>query len=227
MKLVLFDFCDTLVNFQTADPFVEYVKKEYGRGIVYDKFWSVQCVYKFLEKHWKLRKKINLYQIKGLNEDQIRKSAEDYYNTLIRPNSFVYMKNLIKEYKEKEYVVYLISGGYEEYIKFYADELGVDGVIANSFKYKNKKGRKIFTGKIIGKECMDEEKVNRLNRIFKKDEVDFSISYSDSLSDLPLFRWTDKAVLVSKSKERKCAKENGLEQIVLADYETKDVLFEH
>ena len=27
MKLVLFDFCDTLVNFQTADPFVDMVKE--------------------------------------------------------------------------------------------------------------------------------------------------------------------------------------------------------
>lgn len=136
------------------------------------------------------------------------------------------MKELIKKYKAEGYFVYIVSGGYKEYIDYYARDLGVNGVIANEFKYINRFGKSIFSGLLCSKDCMGIEKVNRLNQMFNHKDIDFSVSYSDSLSDLPLFKWTDKAILVSKFKERRCAKENGLDQIVLAEHEPKGIPLE-
>lgn len=56
MKIVLFDFCDTLVNFQTADLFVDMVKKECRKGIAFDFIYSIDIIHKFLDKHWMLKK---------------------------------------------------------------------------------------------------------------------------------------------------------------------------
>jgi len=217
MKIVLFDFCDTLVNFQTANPFVDMVKKECKRGVVFDYVNSIRIIHKFFDRHWMIRKKLNLYQLKGVSKDQIGALAKKYYETMILPNSFTHMKELVKKYKAEGYVVYIVSGGYKEYIDYYVADLGIDGVIANEFRYINRFGKSLFSGLLCRKDCMGIEKVNRLNQMFDKNSIEHSVSYSDSLSDLPLFKWTDNPILVSKYKERKSAAENNLEQIVLAN----------
>jgi len=226
MKIALFDFCETLVNYQTADYYVEYTLKKYNRIIFYKKITEMPIIKDVIERNWKIRKKLRLFFLKGLSEKQMQEAAKEYYLEFIKPNSFPYMIKMIKEYQDKEYSTYIVSGGYGIYINEYVKEYGLDGVIANEFKYTEKKGIKIFSGFIQGKDCMDYEKIDRLIQLFKNCKIDASISYSDSLSDLPLLKWTDTGVLVSKYKERKSAKENGLEQIVLKDLESDDTLFE-
>lgn len=223
MKIALFDFCETLVNFQTADYFVEYALKMHNKGNVYYGLLKFGVVKKFLNKHWQIRKKLHLFQMKGMSKQEIEKAAQEYYKLYIKPNIFPYMLGLIKEYKDKGYKVYIVSGGYSTYIKYYADEIYVDDVIANDFSY-SKKG--IFRGVICKRDCMGIEKINRLNAYFLKTDIEKSISYSDSLSDLPMLKWTQKGVLISKYKERKSAKKNNLEQVVLQEVETEGVIFE-
>lgn len=226
MKLALFDFCETLVNFQTADYFVEYCLKKFNRNNCYERMFRIKIINVFLNKHWRLRKNVHLYFLKGIKEEEIKIAAKEYYIRYIKPNSFETMGKLISDYKSDDYKVYIVSGGYSPYIEYYANDHNIDGIISNNFKYKRKSGENIFTGKLCGRDCMGEEKVIRLNFLFMCDEIEDSVSYSDSLSDLPLFRWTKRAVLVSKYKERKSAKENNLEQIILANVEPEGTRFE-
>ena len=213
MKVALFDFCETLVNFQTADYFVEYTLKKYQQNRFYQCLVDNRNIDLFLAKHWMFRKKLHLYQMKGLTKKQIDFAAEEFYQKYIVPNQFPSMNNLIREYKERDYEVYIVSGGYEPYIRYYALENNIDGIIANEFLYNTKN---IFSGLLTQKDCMGKEKVIRLNQVFNRVQIEKSVSYSDSLSDLPILKWADKGVLVSKYKERKSAKENYLEQIVLS-----------
>lgn len=226
MKLALFDFCETLVNFQTADFFIEYCLKKFGRNDFYEGMLQVKIINAFLNKHWRFRKSIHLYLLKGIKEEDIKIAAMEYYIKYIKTNSFKSMAKLINGYKRDDYKVYIVSGGYSPYIEYYANDHNIDGIISNDFKYKRRSGENIFTGKLCCKDCMGKEKVVRLNSIFKYNKIEDSISYSDSLSDLPLFMWTKRAVLVSKYKERKSAKENNLEQIILANIEPEGTRFE-
>lgn len=223
MKIVLFDFCETLVNYQTADYFVEYTLKKHNRGKMYYAIAELGVIKKLLGKHWRIKKKLHLLQMKGLSKQDIEDAAKEYYIEYVKPNSFPYMRSLINEYKDKGYMVYIVSGGYSPYIRMYAEELMVDDVIANDFSY-NKRGK--FKGHIIRKDCMELEKIVRLDEYFADKDIQESISYSDSLSDLPMLKWTQRGVLVSKYKERKSAKDNKLEQIVLHDVEKQVIRFE-
>lgn len=54
------------------------------------------------------------------------------------------------------------------------------------------------TGEIIGENCKGEEKVRRLEERFGKPEIESF--YSDSLSDLPLAKISDRAYLVKGKK---------------------------
>lgn len=54
------------------------------------------------------------------------------------------------------------------------------------------------TGRLCGKNCRAEEKVRRLKETFPDAEVEQA--YSDSLSDVPMFRLAKQAFLVKKGK---------------------------
>lgn len=204
MRIALFDFCDTLVNFQTADPFVTFTLKsaeQDSTGIFY-------CSENISEPKSKEK---YLNQLKGLSRTFIYQCAEKYYKTCIKPNLYSRMISILRRYIRLQYKVYLVSGGYEPYLRYFAKDYGIDGVIANEFLFKNQ----IFTGKIDGTDCMGEEKVCRIENMFFKKNIDYSISYSDSISDLPLLKWTEEGVVVSRKSLRKWASNERLYQIVL------------
>lgn len=216
MKLALFDFCETLVNFQTADVFVDYTLRMYGRYKKYYILANKSIFVNFLNRYWKLKKKIHLFFLRGLTEEELVHAAKGFYLEYIEPNTFNCMKKIILDYKNNGYKTYIISGGYTIYIDLYAKNNGIDGIIANEFMYKISKGRKVFTGFICEKDCMGNEKIKRLERVFKNINIDESISFSDSPTDKPVLDWADKGVLVSKYKEREFAVENSYDQIVLS-----------
>ena len=51
MKIAIFDFCETLVNYQTADYFVEYTLKKNNRGKLYYALLKVSFINEYLK--WK------------------------------------------------------------------------------------------------------------------------------------------------------------------------------
>ena len=225
MKIALFDFCETLVNYQTADYFVEYVLKKYKRNGFYSFIMAIKPANRYLAKNWMIRKHIHLYQMKGLGQKEIDAAANEFFLKYIEPNQFNSMVELIEEYQKNGYKTYIVSGGYEPYIRYYAEKHNMDGIVANEFSYKETSDKK-FSGKLTREDCMGAEKVNRLNEMFAGVSIEDSIGFSDSLSDLPMLNWCNKKVLVSKYKERKCAAENGLDPIVLCEKEAEDVSFE-
>lgn len=66
--------------------------------------------------------------------------------------------------------------------------LGIKNWIATNYNIKS--------GKIYGKNCYGEAKVEEFERLFKSQKLD--AFYSDSLSDLPMMRISKTAFLVSK-----------------------------
>ena len=75
MKLVIFDFCETLVNFQTADCFSRFVLEKESRNFILktDLLLDKMKFYKFCSK-FNLdscsQKKILLTNLNGLNKEK-------------------------------------------------------------------------------------------------------------------------------------------------------------
>ena len=199
MKVALFDFCDTIVNFQTADVFVRYcLNKE---NLLDDN-----------EK--KLSKLDKLMLLSGLKRDYIKKMAYDFFCEMIKPNLYKPVVDLMKWLKtEKKYNIYVVSGGYQVYIDFFCNEYNLDGVISNDFIFENN----VFTGNIIENDCMGIEKVYRVKKYFQNIEVTDTIFVSDSISDKPLLDWVDVGIVVSKEKHRNWCDEYRYQQIVIKD----------
>lgn len=212
MKIAIFDFCDTIVNFQTADEYVIYACKKLGIELWFNKLLQDESVNAEYEKEWKKKKKMILSQLEGVERESLIDAARDYYIERIIPELNNRIIEDIHFLNEEGYEVIIVSSGYSIYIDYFAEEYGVKEVIANDFFYKGS----VFSGRIIGEDCYGEEKVRRIEQeLLGREIISDSISYSDNISDIPILQFAKKGVVVSKATYREWPEKYGFEQIVL------------
>ncbi|MCF8380662.1 MAG: HAD-IB family hydrolase [Bacteroidales bacterium] len=221
-KLALFDFCDTLVGFQTADAFVDYVRKKDGN--LYMKFLNLT-----LKVLIKLRiiavsnkffpsagasKKIKLLQLKGFNIDKLNKLGEFFYIEMIKPKLITPVMEEMRGLAQRKYEVCIVSAGYSTYLKYFTEEYGIKHLISTEIAF-DRRG-KACLGRISGKDCMYAEKVNRIKAIFTDQDVNYeeSISYSDSITDLPMLLLTGKGVVVSRDNSQSWSHQYKFKEII-------------
>lgn len=92
-----------------------------------------------------------------------------------------------------------VSAGLEFIVKVAMERLNIKSYIATNYNLK--------TGKIEGKNCYGEEKVNRFKEVYG--DITLEAYYSDSLSDLPMMKISNKGFLIKHSK---------IEEVDLAKY---------
>ena len=207
-KIALFDFCDTLVSFQTANEYVRFYVNNYAtlsvrlRHFMY-LFLSASGIISRLEKKnpiRNIRKRILLWQLKGSPKDMMEMAAQEYYETRIKPCLIMETISELLKCQKEGYKVIIVSGGYDIYIKFFAQEYGIEliDIISNRLLFKNDS----FLGK-FDVDCMCDEKLRLLNKRFEKREDYNVVAYSDSESDLPMLLWADKSYVVTYSFAKK------------------------
>jgi len=196
-KIALFDVCHTLVKITTINDFIDYFLS------LRPKHWLRKKIfYYFLKIFKKLRllssknyKKYLVKLFKGYKEEDILKIAKEY-------NFFRLQKELKKEIFQKlielkklGYKIFLISGGLDIYLKEFSNFLGVNLIC--TVLEKNEKN--IFTGNILGLDCVGENKVLKLKESLSSfEEIDWkeSLAFGDSLSDIHFLSLVKKATVV-------------------------------
>jgi HAD superfamily hydrolase (TIGR01490 family) len=220
MQLVIFDFCETLVNFQSADRFVDFIIEKEN----YHKYRWVNYLSRILYRTKVLAvaskifpelnpsKRLKLLQVKGVSNQKVAQYAKDFYEQNIVPNLIPPVYELLQQHlKNNDYVI-VISGGYGPYIKVFSEALGAQGYFATEMAHDTMK----LTGKFLGKDCLYGQKVVLLENYLKEHPVAYtrSIVYSDSISDLPLLKWADEGFVISKKKSQIWAEANNLKEII-------------
>ena len=92
---------------------------------------------------------------------------------------------------------WLINSSRTEVKRFIKNEKSIDEVFEYMF---------IDTGKIVGEPNFGEEKVRRIKRWIKENQIDtnlYKIAYSDSFHDLPLLEFADLPTAVNPDKKLK------------------------
>jgi len=221
MKLVIFDFCETLVNFQTADSFVDYIKEKEK----YEKYNWVNTVTKILiqtrilaliskiSPELNLSKRLKLMQIKGISNKKVTEYAEKFYAEKLLPNLIPSLYAQFQSHiKNKDYIL-IVSGGYAPYIKFFSKKHMINGYFGTEMASNSEK----LTGFFLGKDCLFQQKVVLIEKYIKDNHLKFSetIAYSDSKTDLPLLQWADEAIVVSKNESQAWASSYGFKEIII------------
>lgn len=222
MRVALFDFCNTLVDFSTADSYIGYIlehldaserEKRTHKHRILRKLHIIQAhdllvSKKILENAVYLNKRVFLECIKGLTESDLEDFGKAYYTERVKPHLVKETVSELKVRKTEGYRIAIVSGGYDFYLKFFAYEFGVEDLICTHIEIVKGKA----TGRIAGTDCMNARKVSLLDDYYKGMGIDRSNSYaySDSRSDLPMLQWAGNGVVVARGMEPQWAKKNGL-----------------
>ena len=221
-KVALFDFCETLVDFQTADAYVNYVRERTGRvrmrrielfQNILLKTFITPVLEKLTSGKFAINKRLKLSQLKGLSCQELGFLARGYYEDRIKPHFIARMIDELVKLKEAGYCIGIVSGGYGIYEKFFVDEFGLNFLLCSNIQIGE---NGVCTGKMEGKDCMNENKVEYLNKLFTN-KPSRTVAYSDSISDLPFLKWADEGFVVSRNNHQNWSCKNNLKEIIWKD----------
>ena len=154
-KLVIFDFCGTLIRFQTADRYVKFCIERLKENKV------VQCrhtliklmdtlrifkIYNHICKVNNWRKRMILWQLKGVSYEVCDQLAKAYFEEELLPNAVQPSIDKLKEHLANSDRVCILSGGYDIYIKYFAQHFGVKETISSKIAFRDV----ICSGKMEG-----------------------------------------------------------------------------
>jgi len=202
--LALFDFCDTLIGMQTANRFVTLAYQKNKRfDTIANEFIRVvgrksRLLFGHRHKKWQLK------QLKGLSVKKMQDIVKNYVENELVPKENKKIIDKLLWHKNNNHTVVIISGGFSEYIRYYAQKYDINYVIATELEVKDGK----FTGKIYGIDCMGINKIEKLRDTINLDDYDLknSYAYSDHISDIPLLSLVGNAVVVNFGQDIKWAK---------------------
>lgn len=215
-KLVIFDFCGTLIRFQTADRYVKFCVErlkenntvQWRCGLI--KMMDTLRIFKIYyhirpKNNW--RKQMVLWQLKGVPYDKCDALAKAYFEEELLPNIVPPLVELLKKHIDAKDRVCILSGGYDIYIKYFAQYFGVKEIICSKIAFEND----ICSGKMEGLDCMRENKLSYIKPLMVGASI---ICYTDSQSDLPLLKLVDEPIVVSRIIPQQWATQQNFKQII-------------
>lgn len=208
-KLAIFDVDYTLTKRETLLEFYLFMIKKKPKLIIYLPKNAISAFLFSIGVFTAKTAKENFISfIDGIEENKMQTYVKEFYHKRLSKILYVDAINTMKKLKSEGYKIFLISASAEFYLNEFYSLKEVDKVIGTRFTHENGKYRR----KIVGENCKGEEKVKRLMEVLKEEkiEVDFrsSYMYSDSLSDLPLFKLVGHPYLVNPKK-----KDNNIEAV--------------
>lgn len=199
-KIAFFDFCGTLVPFQSAEAYVKYVIKHTSnpsvkfRNLVYRflRMFNLIALLEHITNGNLSNKKMFIYQIKGMSQKKLDELAMTFVDEIIKPRLIPETLSIWKDLQAKGFRMVVISGGLNIYLKYVVEYLGANArdLFATTLAYKNG----ICTGK-MDFDCMNKNKVKVLKENFVREDIE-SVAYSDSDTDLPLLEWVNNGYFV-------------------------------
>jgi HAD superfamily hydrolase (TIGR01490 family) len=202
--LAIFDFCDTLIGMQTANRFVtlgyeknkrfDTITNEFGRIALR----KIRLLFGHRHKKWQLK------QLKNLDVTTMDNIVKNYVDNELIPKENKLIIEKLLWHKSQGHTLAIISGGFSEYIKYYALKYDIEYVIATDLEIVNDK----FTGKIDGIDCMGINKIEKLRHVINIGEYDLenSYAYSDHITDIPLLSFVGNGIGIDFGQEIKWAK---------------------
>ena len=221
-KISLFDFCQTLCDFETADPFVDYVKEHVEptkRMFVISQMLSIfnriglnyvfDVVGHFF--HYSINKKLLLLELKGLEKETIDKLALDYYKSKIKPHLIPEMMTILKAEKKSGNEIAIVSASYYPFLRYFCVDFDIDYLVTNEFSYNEED---VFEGQIIQSDCIYKNKVSRLKSKLKNKSYTIVPSYGDSKSDTPILSIAKQGFVVSHKYHKSWVEQTSFKEII-------------
>ena len=138
---------------------------------------------------------------RGISEDRMLVLAEEVFEEIIKPAIYPGAKDLIRQCRDANLRVVLITGSLDITTKFLAEYLGADDYIANVLEMKDR----MATGKLLQPVVAGPEKANLMVHDAQVHGHDLKAchAYSDSFSDVPMLSVVGHAFCINPDKKLK------------------------
>ncbi|MCR8659655.1 HAD-IB family hydrolase [Paenibacillus endoradicis] len=202
-KIAIFDIDETIIKKDSMFLFVIYgLKKKPWTVFNLFTIGVVTVLYKLKLMKVEKVKGSFFYAIRFFEETDL----ENFYNDVLVRNLYQDALQELQVKKEAGYHVLLVSASPHAYVKYFNNLPCVDAVIGTELIQRN--GR--YTNEIEGNNCKGEEKVVRIRQYLADNDlqIDYeqSCAYSDSLTDMPMFKLVKTRYLINKHS-------HGLEEL--------------
>lgn len=205
----LFDFCGTIVNFQSFNPFIEEVLKAErkwayeiltNRGIRFLILFVTKIINK-LNKNFYLDKSILLFFTRGIQEKAFKKVADSYYQEFISKKLIKETIEVARKCQENDIKIIIISAGCDLYISKITSLFNVECIIANNIKFKYGKSM----GCLDNRDLLGVRKVYAVQKMMERKNVcpRYVLGVSDSISDKPMLDLCEKRIVISHNNHQK------------------------
>lgn len=216
--LAIFDFCETLVDFQSIPPYLEIAslhnphmakqnKTKKPRGLKKMCHRFARSIYKrtrweSLQKYMpSTTKPVYFEALKGLEVEVAENLAKDYVKNELLKRANQKIINKLEWHKAQGHTIAIVSGGLEIYIKYFADYFGIPRENIIAIELESSGG--ILTGNMNGIHTMEHRKLYKLVERINLSEFDLQKSYfySDCPSDIPLLSFVGNPVVAECGKD--------------------------
>lgn len=137
----------------------------------------------------------------GWSYDRIQSWGRQFYTDELKAAISDQARMVLQRHKKSGHKLVLATGAPDVYLQSLASDLEFDDVICTQLEYNS--GR--FTGKILGADCLGNEKLKKVRQYAKKQGFDLrqAYMYTDHHSDLPLLYHVGNPHAVNPSVELK------------------------
>jgi HAD superfamily hydrolase (TIGR01490 family) len=217
-SLVVFDFCGTLCKYETAGDFIDFVLRSHKKSKIFKILLSIfanRYAINFMSIYFKklnYSKKVKIFLLNGITKTDLEELGRQYFEKCKNDLNISIVQLLEKHIDKGDHVI-IVSGGLELYLRYFKDHLNINFVIGTKLKYINQ----VCSGLIYGRDCMYGEKVKKLKNYLLANGLKFDdiVSYSDSINDLSLLKFSNKAFVISNKKPQEWACVYGFNEIII------------
>jgi len=187
--IAIFDFDGTITKKDSLLEFIIFSKGKLQFYLCFLLFSPMLILMKMkLLSNQKVKQMVFAYLYKGISAETFNKLGMEFcsiIDKMLLPKAI----EALKLHKANGNKVVIISASIENWVKPWADKIGVDAVLATKIE-TDKKG--LLTGRFLTKNCYGLEKVNRFLEAFPNRDNYNLFAYGDSRGDKELIEFADK-----------------------------------
>lgn len=221
-KVAIFDFCQTLCDFETADPYLNYLYQNSQTknnslwmsfvhkltnasivGLLFDVLWHFF--------HISLKKQVLTYGINKSNKEEITHLSKQFYELRVKTHLIPQTISLLKDYQLRGYSIAVVSASFSDFLVYFAEEYKVDLLVANHLLY-DKKG--FCLGRIQKPDCIYKKKVFLYNQAATGCNYCVDYSYGDSKSDIPILSIAKTGIVVSHRNHKSWVNNTKFKELI-------------
>jgi len=186
--LALFDLDGTLTSHDTMFDFLRFHFgfRRFFEGVI--KLFPSLLAFKVgLMNETQAKEKLLTFFLKNLSQEKLQNMGEEYKARLSRI-LIPQMASVLNHQIKSGACVAIVTASLDIWVEPWCKEIGAL-CLASRSKFVNG----IFTGRLEGKNCRGEVKVERIRQLVNLEDFDTILAWGDSKSDFPMLRLATKA----------------------------------